>query len=160
MADETLPSPLDAIASKADAHASEAVAEAAVATTGAAAEPAQSSAEALTGLITAGRELAVNVLELETPKTTLADDKIKAIVDVTVPVLEKYGFKLGGGLIPIELQAIFTAGPILWAAAAAMLQELADKRAKAESEAAMRSGRLPIVTMADVADRRTGGPNG
>lgn len=158
MPQDTLPPQIANLANQADAHASEELQD--VAQPGPGAGPAQTATEALTGLLTAGRELAITAGDLQSPKVTLADDKIKIVVDVTVPVLEKYGFKLGGGLIPIELQAIFTAGPILWAATAAILDELAAKRAKAASEARLRSGMLPARTMADVADAHTGGPNG
>jgi hypothetical protein len=157
MDEQTTTHPLDALIGQVDAKMTEG--QQALNPEGAVqAEPEQSAGDALTGLLTAGREMAIVGLDIQSPKVTLADDKIAAIVQVTVPVLEKYGFKLGAGLIPVELQLLFTAGPILWVAAVTALQELAAKRAKAESEA--RLARAPIVPMGIVADGLQGQPNG
>jgi hypothetical protein len=155
----TLPPELANLANQADTHAAE------VATTDTAApassdKPQISCQQALTGYLEAARDGLCSYLDLETPKQTLADDKIAKVAEVMAPVLEKYGLSMAGGVIPIEVTAILTAGPILWTAAKTALFELKQKEAKAAAEARLRT--MPVVPMDVTAGMPypQGGPNG
>lgn len=87
------------------------------------------NAGALSFLLTGARVLLCSVLDVESPKTTLADDKIKSMVDVLAPCADHYGINLGNTIQGPLGPALFTAGPLLWEAWSQLNMELKAKRA-------------------------------
>lgn len=156
MADEKL-TPLDQLANQADGISATVQAEANP-QPAAPDEPQVTTAQALAGLLTGVREGASELMDLQSPRIVLTDDKIQKVAEAVAPALDKHGLSMVGGKIPVELHALFVAGPIMWATTKAVLAELASKQAKAQSEARLMTA--PVVPMGVVADGIAGGPNG
>lgn len=103
-------------------------------------QPQVSNKQAVAMALTTGREFLVTILGVQSAKLTLADDKVLLCAEAIAPVLDKYGIQLGRLKGGVEISAIMTAGPILWAAYAAAMAEIAVKKAQAQAQAGQASG--------------------
>lgn len=124
-----------------------------------------SNDKAVAMLLEAAREGLVSVLNVQSAKITLAPDRCEVAAKAIAPVLDKYGLKLGAGVMGVEMNAIMVAGPIVWGAFAATMAELAERKRAAELRAAGQLGQAepavaypggPVVPMSVVAEPAAG----
>ena len=93
--------------------------------------------------LTAFRELASRMLEVESPKHTLNDDAIGQVAGVLAPLCDKYGWNLDMAEWGPEVAAALVAGPILWHMGAQLNLELKAKKAKPVDQAAAEPDATP-----------------
>jgi hypothetical protein len=92
--------------------------------------PAESPNIGLIALaLTAFREASCLMLQIESPRVTLADAQISSCAAVLAPVADKYGIDLSMQFGP-EAAAAMVAGPILWNAYSQASHELKARKAK------------------------------
>lgn len=124
---------LDDLASQAEAAEGEALPAAGGVSVAPVGPPPPDPNEGPIAFLMAGtREVLCAVLRVESPRTTLADDKCEAIARVLAPVATKHGVRLDAVIEGPEAAAIMTAGPLLWTAYRELVKEL---EAKAKRQA-------------------------
>jgi hypothetical protein len=114
--------------------------------------PAESPNNGLIALaLTAFREASCLMLQIESPRVTLADAQIAQCAAVLAPVADKYGINLGLQFGP-EAAAAMVAGPILWNAYSQASHELKARKAKpAEGVEEVAGDQAPSSSSSDAA---------
>jgi hypothetical protein len=103
----------------------------------AAAPPVLTNAQCIAMGLQMIRESVCGLAKVRSPKHTLDDATIEICAAAVAPVLDKYGIdlqKASGGYM-VEIKAILTVGPILWAARAALIEEVRAMKAKPVDQA-------------------------
>ena len=100
-------------------------------------------------ILSAFRELAVRMLDVESPNVTLSEENVEKVAKALAPVADKYGLNLGTMMGGPEAMALMVAGPILWEAGRQLNAEMKAKRAKVVSEPKADPGDLPQASGAE-----------
>ena len=150
--------PLDAMAAAADADMNNAEQTGAP---GAPPEPEKpvglKNEQCLLGGLQMIRETVCAIAGVQSPKVTLADDKLQPIAKANAEVLDKYGLSLSdmGGEYMVEIKAAIVTLPVLFFAYAALKAEMNARQKPATPATPAQATETPMAEVVEPASHAT-----